>query len=104
VANILINDLGDVVECPLSKSACDAKQEGVAGMPAGPAALQRDPGRPEEWSDRNLMQFNKKRQVLPLGRNNPIQEYTLGLVQLESSSAEKDLGILVDMELSVSQR
>lgn len=48
-------------------------------------------------SERNLLKFNKrKRQALPLGRNNPMHQYMLGGDQQESSLAEKDLGILVD--------
>ncbi|GAB0206527.1 mitochondrial enolase superfamily member 1 [Grus japonensis] len=49
----------------------------------------------EKWVDRNFMQFNKCK-ILHLGRNNTIHQYMLGAAQLESSLAEKDLGILVD--------
>ncbi|PKU35790.1 hypothetical protein llap_13907 [Limosa lapponica baueri] len=51
------------------------------------------------------MKFNKEKcQVLHLGRNSPMQQYMLGALQLESSLAEKDLGVLVDDELNMGQQ
>ena len=51
------------------------------------------------------MKFNmEKRKVLHLGRNNSVHQYMLGATQLESSFEEKDLGVLVDIKLNMSQQ
>ena len=45
-----------------------------------------------------------KCQVLHLGRNNPMQQYRLAAIRLEDSLAGKDLEVLVDTRLTVSQQ
>ncbi|WP_221627892.1 hypothetical protein, partial [Proteus mirabilis] len=52
---------------------------------------------------RNLIKFKGKCRVLHLGRNNPKHQYRLWDDLLESSSAERDLVVLVDSRLTMSQ-
>jgi len=89
----------------ISKFADNPKLGGVADAPEGCAAFQRDLDRLESWAEGNLMRFNKgKCGVLHLGRNNSMHQYRLGADQLESSSVERDLGVLVDNKLTMSQQ
>ncbi|KAJ7423506.1 rna-directed dna polymerase from mobile element jockey-like [Pitangus sulphuratus] len=59
----------------------------------------------ERWTEKNCLKFNKdKCRILHLGNNNPMDQYRLGADLLESSSVDKDLGVMVSNRLSMSQQ
>ncbi|KAK4832293.1 hypothetical protein QYF61_021692 [Mycteria americana] len=103
--NIFINDLDAGVKCTISKFVDDTELGGSANFLEGQEALQRDLDRLEHWAIINGMKFNKSKcQILNLGWSNTGHKYKLGEEWLESSPAERDLGVLVDSRLNMGQQ
>ena len=67
--------------------------------------MQRDVEKSEHWAVTKCMELYKRKcQILHLGWNNPGHLYGLGYRRQESGLAERDLGVLVNGKLNLSQQ
>jgi len=57
-----------------------------------------------KWHSEAQVNSEGKCRVLHLGRNNPMHQYKLGADLIESSSAQKELGVLVEDKLTMRQQ
>ncbi|GAB0204308.1 mitochondrial enolase superfamily member 1 [Grus japonensis] len=103
--NVFINDLDVGLEGVVSKFVDDTKLGGAVDSIEGGEALQRDLDRLENWATTNRMRLNKGKCRIPhLGRGNPGYTHRLGDETLETSHAERNMAVLVDSKLNMSQQ
>jgi len=97
--SIFINDVEDGIKCTLSKFVM---------TPSCVVQLtQEKEGMPSKgtWTGLKSENFNKaKCKMLDFGQGNPRYKNRLGEDLLENSPAEKDLGVLINKELDMSQQ
>ena len=109
---IYINDLPKCVECPVCLFADDSKiycrvpnsNNPKPELQNAHSKLQKDLNELHTWANKWKMSFNtSKCRVMHLGYGNTKHEYTLNGEVLQETTEEKDLGILIDNELTFSK-
>ena len=102
---IYINDLGINLSNWILKFADDTKLFGVATKYEDQLSLQDDLNKLLEWSIDWQMLFNiDKCKVMHLGKSDNPYCYQLQGIALEDVAEEKDLGIIINSDLKVSNQ
>ena len=107
---IYINDLPDIVESLCQLYADDTKMFSQVDTIERYKQIQSDLDNLVNWADKWQLRFNSdKCHVLHFGHNNPIRPYYMrkhdstDYVELATSEEEKDLGIVVDNQLTFAK-
>ena len=101
---IYINDIDSGITSNISKFADDTKLGGVCRNHSEYNTIQDDLNKLGEWSKKWFMSFNaNKCKVMHLGKNNLNFKYKLFDTDLEVTSVEKDLGVLISNDLKPSK-
>jgi hypothetical protein len=98
--SIYINDIQSNLLSKVFKFADDTKVMSTVDKINLTSNLMTDIRKIEKWSEEWLMPFNlEKCKILHFGKNNPKLVYKLNGVTIDSCEEEKDLGILVNVNL-----
>ena len=97
---IYINDLDTGISSNISKFADDTKIGRQINSGQDANALHEDLNKLQGWSEKWQIKFNtSKCSVLNIGRTNTVNVYSLNNINLEKSTCERDLGVLVSPDL-----
>ena len=98
---LFINDLPDMIASTAKIFADDTKLFRTVTSDHDYNTLQEDLYKLSEWATKWNMQFNyEKCKVLHLGNTNQRLSYKMDNIVLEQTSAEKDLGVVIDEKLN----
>ncbi len=105
---IFINDMPASLNNFISLFADDAKLYGKSTSPEDHLSIQQDLSQLQKWSDEWQLKFNEtKCKVLYMGNNNRKLQYTMDTIDktvtLDESTNERDLGVLVDNNLTFDE-
>lgn len=98
----LIDDITIEVESPLLRYAHDAKLWHTINAPDDTSALQGDLNRLHQWPLEDNLLFNSSKGRVLFAHPSVSQIYFLGEFFFQDSSAEEDLGIITQTNLSVA--
>ena len=97
---IYINDIDEGLTCKISKFADDTKITSKVTSVLQWQQLQKDLNTLASWAEKWQMKFNTgKCKVLHIGNNNVQANYSMNDIQLSSTDAEKDLGVIISKDL-----
>lgn len=96
-----INNGENEVECTHGNFVVDTELGGLANTPDGFAVIQRDL---DKLVEKNFMKFKKGKRFFFLGRNSSIHQYMLGEKKMKTCFPGKDLGVLEDTKLTMSEQ
>ncbi|XP_041279602.1 triadin isoform X2 [Onychostruthus taczanowskii] len=103
--NIFIGDMDSGFQCTLSEFTDDTQMCDAVNTLEGRNNTQRDLVRLERWAQVILMKLNNaKCEVLHLVWGSPKNNFRLGREWKEASAGEKDLGLLVNERLDMTQQ
>ncbi len=97
---VFINDMPEAVDNHIALFADDAKLFSSVDNPTEHEDLLQDVTSLQQWAEKWQLRFNAtKCKVLHLGRQNENYRYRMGDVELEVTTEEKDLGVMIDNRL-----
>ena len=96
---IFVNDMPSQVANHIKLFADDTKL--YCRVPDSTSDLQADIDALARWSEKWLLPFNESKcKIMHIGRRNPEQTYSLNGTPVEATDEERDLGVIIDKELT----